>query len=64
MRARVTQLMDLTLLAPEIQGQVLHLQAVDGVEPTSERALLEVVRQEIWAEQQMEWVQLGAAHAG
>jgi ParB-like chromosome segregation protein Spo0J len=32
-RARVTQLLDLTLLAPDIQEAVLALEAVDGVEP-------------------------------
>lgn len=38
-RARVTQLMNLTLLAPDIQEQVLFLEAVDGREPMSERDL-------------------------
>jgi hypothetical protein len=38
-RARVTQLMDLLLLAPDLQDLVLHLEAVDGMEPLSERAL-------------------------
>jgi hypothetical protein len=38
-RARVTQLLDLTLLAPDIQEAVLALEAVDGAEPVSERAL-------------------------
>jgi hypothetical protein len=33
----VTQLLDLTLLAPDIQEAVLALEAVDGVEPMSER---------------------------
>ena len=38
-RARVTQLLDLLLLAPDLQVLVLALAAIDGVEPTSERAL-------------------------
>jgi hypothetical protein len=38
-RARVTQLLDLLLLAPAIQERVLDLEAVDGVEPMAERAL-------------------------
>ena len=46
--------MDLTL-APEIQEQVLHLQAADGVEPISERALQEVVRHENWIDQRAAW---------
>ena len=53
-RARVTQLMDLTLLAPEIQEQVLFLEAVDGVEPMSERRLREVVRVVGWRDQRVE----------
>jgi len=33
------QLLNLTLLAPEIQEQILFVESVDGVEPTSEREL-------------------------
>ena len=47
-RARVTQLPDLLLLAPDIQARVLDLEAVDVVEPMAERALREVVRHESW----------------
>lgn len=54
-RARVTQILDLLLLAPDIQEHVVHLQAVDGVEPLAERALREVVRHESWAEQRVAW---------
>jgi hypothetical protein len=36
-RARVTQLPDLTLLAPDIQERILFAESVDEVEPTSER---------------------------
>jgi hypothetical protein len=50
-RARVTQLLDLTLLAPDIQAWILELQAVDGVEPMSERALRDIVHAENWAVQ-------------
>jgi hypothetical protein len=57
-RARVTQLLNLTLLAPDIQEQVLALEAVDGLEPTSERALREVSRQMDWSEQQRVWAEL------
>ena len=38
-RARVTQLLDLTLLAPEILEQMLFAESIDGVEPMSERGL-------------------------
>jgi ParB-like chromosome segregation protein Spo0J len=32
-RARVTQHLDLTLLAPDIQEQILFAESVDGLEP-------------------------------
>ena len=54
-RARVTQLLNLTLLAPDIQEEVLRLEAVDGVQPTSERALREVVGVVDWVEQRERW---------
>jgi len=36
-RARVSQLLDLLMLAPDIQGKILFMERVDGIEPTSER---------------------------
>jgi len=57
-RARVTQILDLVLLAPDIQEAVLALEAVDGVEPIAECALREVVRRERWAEQRLAWGEL------
>lgn len=38
-RARVTQLLDLLLLSSDLQARVLALEAVDGVEPVSERSI-------------------------
>jgi hypothetical protein len=38
-RARLTHLLDLLLLAPDVQVAVLSLEAIDGAEPMSERAL-------------------------
>lgn len=66
-RARVTQLLDLLLLAPDLQDEVLHLEAVDGLEPLSERALRAVAHAGMWAEQRATWqrkrrVLLEAAH--
>ena len=40
-RARITQLIDLTLLAPDIQERILFAEVVDGLEPMSERHLRE-----------------------
>lgn len=59
-RARVTQILDLLLLAPDIQEHIVHLEAVDGVEPMSERALRDVVRHESWAEQRCAWASISA----
>jgi len=50
-RARVSQLLDLTLLAPDLQEQILFLERIDGVEPLSERALRGVVMLEGWDDQ-------------
>lgn len=47
----MTQLLDLLLLAPDIQEQVLAMEAVDGVEPVGERALREVAHTGTWEHQ-------------
>jgi ParB-like chromosome segregation protein Spo0J len=60
-RARITQLFDLTLLAPDIQEQLLAFESVDGVEPITERAVRRVVRASGWGEQRGAWAAIGAA---
>jgi hypothetical protein len=52
---RVTQILNLTYLAPHIQEQILRLEAVDGVEPMSERPLREVLRVLGWRGQERVW---------
>ena len=42
---RVTQLVNLTWLAPRIQAEIAEFEAVDGVEPMTERVLREVLRE-------------------
>ena len=42
-RARVTQILNLVLLAPDIQAQIAFLESVDGVELLSERALRDAI---------------------
>lgn len=59
-RARLTHLMDLLLLAPDIQDQVLALEALDGIQPLSERALRTVARVVSWDDQRRRWVDLRA----
>ena len=50
-RARITQLLDLTLLAPDLQEIVLHLEAADGDEPVLERDLRRTTRHAGWSAQ-------------
>jgi hypothetical protein len=50
-RARVTQLLALLQLAPDVQERVLFLEAVDGIEPLTERALRAVTRALHWTDQ-------------
>jgi ParB-like chromosome segregation protein Spo0J len=54
-RARVTQLLDLLLLAPDLQLAVLALEAVDGAEPMAERTLRAVAHAGSWVEQRARW---------
>ena len=54
-RARVTQVLNLTLLAPDIQEALLFAEAVDGVEPVSERGLRGLAGLDAWAEQRKRW---------
>src|SRR5512137_1861935 len=50
-RGRVTQIMDLLLLAPEIQEEILFLMKLAGRQSPSERDLRRVLRASGWAEQ-------------
>ncbi len=50
-RARITQLLALLRLAPDLQEHVLFLEAVDGIEPLTERDLRKVTRVACWAQQ-------------
>jgi hypothetical protein len=54
-RARLTQLIVLTMLAPDLQEELLFLEAVDGLEPVTERGLRNVLAAEEWAEQRRRW---------
>ncbi len=54
-RARITHLLDLLLLAPDVQEQVLFLDAIDGVQPLSERALRAVAHVSSWMSQRRAW---------
>ncbi|ACY13633.1 hypothetical protein [Haliangium ochraceum] len=52
---RTTQLMSLLWLAPDVQEDVLFLEAVDGREPISGQALEKIARIADWSEQRRGW---------
>ena len=55
-RARMTQIANLLLLAPDIQDVVLELPPVaDGRDPVNERGLRKIVRNTDWSEQRSTW---------
>ena len=55
-RARITQLLDLLLLATCIQETVLMLEAIDGVEPLCERKLRVFANARDWNAQATAWI--------
>ena len=55
-RARMTQIANLLLLAPEIQEAILDLPpATNGRDPISERALRRIVAEPDWTRQRLLW---------
>ena len=57
-RARLTQIMNLLLLAPDIQDEILHMEAEAGREPISARDLRRVLVSLDWGEQRRVWFKL------
>ena len=60
-RARLSQILDLTNLAPDLQEEILFLEAIDGREPLRERALRGVLRFTAWDEQRANDLTAGRA---
>lgn len=61
-RARLSQIMDLLLLAPEIQEQILFMEPVTaGNDPVRERQLREMVVVADWGRQKRNWASLRSA---
>ncbi len=56
--ARLSQLLDLVLLAPDIQEDLLFLEVAPGRDPIPERALRSVVRALAWREQRRRFARL------
>jgi hypothetical protein len=54
--ARVTQIMNLLCLAPDIQEEIFFLPAVtEGQPPVTERDLRQVLKAVVWSEQRERW---------
>jgi hypothetical protein len=54
-RARISQLLDLTLLAPDLQERLLTMATTEGADPITEHRLRGVVAQASWREQRVAW---------
>ncbi|WP_298031859.1 hypothetical protein [uncultured Desulfovibrio sp.] len=55
-RARVTQIMDLTMLAPDVQEDLLFLPKIEkGRDTISERMLRSIMAEPVWAKQRELW---------
>lgn len=60
---RMTQIMNLLHLAPDIQEEILFLPRVtEGRDPVTERRLRAVASEDGWPEQRRTWTSLKAAH--
>ena len=58
-RARITQIINLNLLAPDIQEAILFLPAVKrGSDPISERDLRPLIAESDWVKQREMWAEL------
>ena len=58
-RARITQIMDFTLLAPDIQEEILFLPNIrEGRDKLNERMLRRVASEPSWEVQRQEWSDL------
>jgi len=57
-RARLPQLMNLLLLAPDIQEEVLALEYPVGREPVTERTLRRVLASLCWEDQRAAWTEV------
>ena len=57
-RARLSQLMNLLLLAPDIQEEILRLEFAVGREVVSERSLRRVLERLFWEEQRVVWEEM------
>lgn len=63
-RARMTQIMDLTMLSPDIQEEILFLPKIyKGRDKLNERVLRKIAAEPLWAKQRELWKQIQRADA-
>ncbi len=60
-RQRVSSLLSLLLLAPDIQEAVLFMEAAVGEKQITEKVLIEIAKCPLWAEQRRRFADLGSA---
>ena len=58
--ARITQLLDLLLLAPDIQEEILFLECQAGRQPLTAALLRPIIRLALWDEQRRAWRDLAS----
>jgi len=64
-RARVTQIMNLLHLAPDIQEEILFLpEVLEGKDPVTERDLRSIAGAIRWSEQRSYWSRLSCERSG
>jgi hypothetical protein len=63
--ARITQIMNLLILAPDVQEEILFMPSVTrGDPPVTERTLQPVLQTLVWSEQRERWAKLRGAGWG
>lgn len=62
-RARISQILDLALLAPDIQEEILKMRIERGTDPVTEHNLRPMSREILWSTQRALWAQLKEAHS-
>jgi hypothetical protein len=62
-RARVTQIMNLLHLAPDVQEAILNLVVVDGRDPVFLRDLQPIAREWAWEDQRKKWKEFYASRS-
>lgn len=63
-RARLTQIMNLLMLAPDLQEEILFLRTQNGAETITEKELRPIAALANWRRQRKEWARLQSSKKG